>query len=205
MRRIIAPILALLCAALLSFGSLAYGVYSYGGGASAVTADAAIVLGAAVEGDQPSPVFRERINHGIHLLGSGRVRRIILTGGRPDGFDHPESLVAKQYALQNGVPDDKILTETQSHTTYQNLYYAREVARANGLHTFIVVSDPYHLRRAMRMAEGLSLQAHPSPTPTSRLNDLDFLLRETWRNAKYLARHTLSADAEAEELAVSAH
>src|SRR4051812_41647222 len=108
----------------LAFALLAYDVYSYPGELGPTVADTAIVLGAAIEDDQLSAAFRERIHHGIHLLNTGQVRWIILTGGRPDGCDHSESFIAKKYALQNGAPSDKILAEAESHTTYQNLHYA---------------------------------------------------------------------------------
>jgi uncharacterized SAM-binding protein YcdF (DUF218 family) len=79
------------------------------------------------------------------------------------------------------------------------------LARKSGLKTFVVVSDPYHLRRAMRMAAELGLDARASGTPTSKLNTVEFLLGETKRNATYLIRHAISADARANELAVSSH
>lgn len=65
-----------------------------------VEADAAIVLGAAVFGNEPSPIFRERINHAIYLYESGLVQKIIFTGGHDDDGRVAESLVAKEYALK---------------------------------------------------------------------------------------------------------
>jgi hypothetical protein len=54
----------------------------------------------------------------------------------------------------------------------------------------LVVSDPLHMRRAMRMAIDLGLDAHPSPTPTSRYRSLTtqlpMLLREVYFSAYYL-------------------
>ena len=205
MKKALRVLLLLLLLVGLAFGILAYDVYSYPGDGSAVDADAAIVLGASIDEDEPSPVFRERIDHAIQLLRAGNVRWIILTGGFPDGSELAEATVAKQYAIRCGVAEDRILSETRSHTTYQNLYYAHELARENGLTTFVVVSDPYHLRRAMRMAEELGLDARASATPTSKLNNAGFLMQETLRNAKFLARHALTPDAQAAELAISAH
>lgn len=198
-------IVLLYAAVIVTFAWFAYGVYAYGDGSPTATADAAIILGATIEGDQPSSVFRERINHGIELLRTGTVRRLILTGGRPNGHEFAESFVAKKHAIEIGVPEHQILIEAKSHTTYQNLYYARALARDNKLNSLIFVSDPFHLRRAMRMVDKLSLNAHASPTPTSQLNNLDFFLRETWRNATFFARHSLNANAAADELTVLEH
>jgi uncharacterized SAM-binding protein YcdF (DUF218 family) len=195
----------LLSAIILTFACFAYGVYAYSSGSPPTSADAAIILGAAIERDQPSPEFREKINHGIELLNTGKVRRLILTGGRPNRGEYAESNVAKKYATENGVPEDKIVTEAKSHTTYQNLYYARELAREDNLNSFIIVSSPFHIRRAMRIADDLGLYAHGSPTPASRLNNLDFFVRETGRNAKFFFRHRLNPNAAADDLAVFEH
>jgi uncharacterized SAM-binding protein YcdF (DUF218 family) len=55
----------------------------------------------------------------------------------------------------------------------------------------LVVSDPLHMRRAVRMATDLGLDAHPSPTPTSRYQSLGtqipMLAREVWFTLNYLA------------------
>ena len=48
-------------------------------------ADAAIVLGASVYENSPSPVFCERINHAVDLYNEGYVEAIIMTGGVGEG------------------------------------------------------------------------------------------------------------------------
>jgi uncharacterized SAM-binding protein YcdF (DUF218 family) len=204
-KRLIRIVGGLLAAILLICAGFIYDVYSYPGRAVPVTADAAIVLGAAISDGQPSPVFCERLNHGIELLRSGQVRRLILTGGRASDEEMAEALAARNYVIELGVSADQILIETNSHTTYQNLYYANEVARDQNLHSFLVVTDPYHLRRAMRMTDRLHLNAHASSTPTSRLNQWKFLMQESGRNVKFLWRHTCHQNAHAEELAITEH
>ncbi len=84
-------------------------------------ADAAIVMGAAVYRDRPSPVFRERINHAIELYQQGTVRALIFTGGR-DAYDSiAESEAARTYAVQAGVAGADIFIETLSTDTEENL------------------------------------------------------------------------------------
>ena len=70
-----------------------------------------------------------------------------------------------------------------------------------------IVEDAPNLTqiKGMRMAEELGLDARASATPTSKLNNAGFLMQETLRNAKFLARHALTPDAQAAELAISAH
>lgn len=155
-------------------------------------ADGIVVLGAAVFGERPSPVFAERINHAIQLYKEGYAPTIIFTGGRGAGDDLAEAEAARQYAIQRGVQPDDILVETRSRTTEQNLFFARQLARQHQLRTLIVVSDPLHMRRAMLIARDMGLDAYSSPTPTSRyqspLTRFRFLIRETHYYTRYLLR-----------------
>ncbi len=134
-------------------------------------ADAAVVLGAAAWGDKPSPVFRERINHAISLYQSERVEKLIFTGGtRKEGYPS-EGEVARKFAIKQGIPSHDILYETRSKDTYQNLANTRLLIQKHKLHSVIIVSDPYHMARAIAIAQDLGIQATPSPTPTSRYTE----------------------------------
>jgi uncharacterized SAM-binding protein YcdF (DUF218 family) len=77
-----------------------------------------------------------------------------------------------------------MLSEDRSHTTRQNMAEAHAVMQANGLDTALVVSDPLHLPRALRLARAAGLDAWPSPTPFSRYRSFRtraaFLLRESF-------------------------
>ncbi len=177
---------------------VAAGIYTmhdflaYGNNVISGRADAAIVLGAASYGDKPSPVFRERINHAVRLYRGGYVKKIIFTGAR-DSIDEPAaSAVASLYAAGQGVPRKDILGEDRSATTEENLFFAREVAMRSGLKTFLVVSDPLHMKRSMMLAEDLGMAASPAPTPTTRYlsmgNRVRFLAREIYFYDTYLIR-----------------
>lgn len=153
-------------------------------------ADAAIVLGAAVADGRPTPVFAERIRHGLTLYQRGAVRRLIMTGGVGAGDSLAESEVARDYCLTRGVPARAILIETRSRTTYENLVFAAELVWQHQLARVLLVSDPLHERRAITIARDLGLDAHPAPTPSSRYRSLasqsQFLAREVWFLAGYL-------------------
>jgi uncharacterized SAM-binding protein YcdF (DUF218 family) len=153
--------------ALLPAGLMAARIYKYGTNATAVTGDVAIVLGAAVWGNEVSPVFRERINHAIDLYRSGKARKILFTGGRTYRRDLTEAAAGRAYAIKNGVPEGDILIDDRSHTTYQNVLNAKQLADANGLKKVLIVSDPMHMKRAVAMAEDVGLEAYSSPTPTT--------------------------------------
>lgn len=167
-------------------------IYLYSRNNEIIEADAAIVLGAAVWGEKPSPVFRERIDHAIRLYKSNIVSKIIFTGGKDEVDKYAESYVAKMYALENGVEERDIFIETKSQITEQNIYYAKQIAEQNGINTFIIVSDPLHMKRAMLMAKDYDLISFTSPTTTTKYKSwkskLKFLLREIIFYSGYLIK-----------------
>jgi uncharacterized SAM-binding protein YcdF (DUF218 family) len=191
-KKIVRRLALAIAAVILTIGLIALHIYSYGTTAAEMSADAAIVLGAAVWGDEVSPVFKERINHALDLRRSGRVRRIIFTGGQGNGTEPTEAAAARQYAIEHGISAADILVEEKSHTTYENLLFARDVAVARGVKRVLIVSDPLHLKRAVSMAVDLGLDAYPSPTPTTRYRSktkqIGLLAHETYYYIGYLIR-----------------
>ena len=177
-------LLGLISMFFIVIGYSALSIYLYGSNTSKVPADAAIVLGAAAWGDKPSPVFRERINHGINLYKRNDIQRLIFTGGKGESNEPAEAIVAKRYAIAQGVDATDILTETNSRTTRQNLYYASQVATTHQLRRILIISDPLHMKRSVLMARDLGIDAYPSPTPTTRYrsfkSQMSFLARETY-------------------------
>ncbi len=153
-------------------------------------ADAAIVMGAAAYGDKPSPVFEQRIAHGINLYKNGTVKKLILTGGYGDGAEMSESEVARRYAMEKGIPEHDLLVEKKSRTTLENLVQACDLMKAHQLKDALLVSDPLHMERAARMMHDLGVTAHCSPTPTtlytSTASKAGFLIREVYAITVYL-------------------
>ena len=159
-------------------------VYSYSTRTASRRADAAVVLGAAAWGKNPSPVFRERINHGITLYRSNRVGKLIFTGGTPKSGYMTEAEVARRYARSHGVPNKDILLETTSRDTQQNLENTKTLMYNNGLESVVIISDPYHLARAAAVADYVGLDSQTEPTPTSRYSGQN--------RAKFMASEVLS-------------
>jgi uncharacterized SAM-binding protein YcdF (DUF218 family) len=192
MKRIAKAFLLVFFILLLAVGLLASRIYLYSNASSDGPSDAAIVLGAAVWGANVSPVFKERINHGIDLYRKGTVRKLIFTGGQGNPAEPTESSAARDYALQLGIPAGDILIEEKSHTTYENILYAKQLTDAHGLRKVLIVSDPLHMKRAVAMARDLGLVADPSPTPSTRYQGLrsqaGLLAHETYYYIGYLLR-----------------
>lgn len=152
-------------------------------------ADVALVLGASVWSDAPSPVFQARIDHALDLYHSGRADRVLFTGGSRSDTVRTESSVARDYALAAGIPPEDIDMEERSLTTAQNLACIQPILRQLEAESVVLVSDPLHLWRARWMAEDLGISVSISPTPTSRYQSLGarsrFLARETYFSFVY--------------------
>ncbi|MGG4143697.1 YdcF family protein [Paenibacillus algorifonticola] len=173
-----------------------YEIWSFSIKDEARPADAILVLGTAVWGDQPSPVLRERLNHAIKLYEQGYAKYIIFTGGRGSSNELAESEVSRSYAIEKGVQPEHILIEEQSLITEENFEYSLVVAKPYELRTFIIVSDPLHMKRALMMASELEMTAYSSPTTTSAYSSmrtkLPFFFRELFYYTGYRIIYALS-------------
>lgn len=130
----------------------AISIWRYGKIDEKQKADVAIVLGAATYGEKVSPVYEERLNHGIWLYENGYVEKLIVTGGVGAGNPHSDSYVAKQYMMEQGIRSEDILMEEKSTITQENIKNAKELMDAYSYSSAIIVSDPLHMKRAMLMA-----------------------------------------------------
>ena len=185
--KLIKPVLGLL---LVWLFYLFYSILSFPVGKLSDSADAAIVLGAAVYDSKPSPVFAERLNHAINLYHKAKVRKLIFTGGTLDKYTQAESTVARDFAINKKVNNDDIYIETKSLTTLENLTNAHEILKQQNLKSALIISDNLHLKRAMLMTKELNINATPSATPTSRYQSLKtrlpFAFRELYFYHHYL-------------------
>jgi len=185
--RKIIVIISVISAVILLLAYLIYtaiSIWSYGTVDEKSTADCAIILGAGTSDGEVSPVYRERINHGIWLYENGYVDYIIVTGGLGEGETVTDAEAARDYAFSVGVPEDAVIIEAKSTITEENIENAKVVMDAYSLEDAIIVSDPLHMKRAMLMCEDCGITAYSSPTPTSMYRSLKtklpFLLREEY-------------------------
>lgn len=184
MRRLFGALVKLLLLCTLWLLGVAAWIVYVGDRDQAAPADAILVLGAAAYDARPSPVFQERIRHALDLYRRGYADTLVFTGGYGYGARFSESQVARRYAMREGVPADAILIETLSRTTYENLREARALMLDRGLQRIIVVSDPLHMARALRLARRLGIDAVGSSTPSTRFRSFrtrwQFLAREVY-------------------------
>ena len=125
--------------------------------AKALQADCILILGAGVwEGDRPSPVLKDRLMHGIALYENGAAARLLMSGdhGRKE---YDEVNVMKAFAMERGVPSSHIFMDHAGFSTYESMYRARDIFKAQRI---IIVTQQYHLYRAVYIARALGLDAY---------------------------------------------
>lgn len=131
-------------------------------------AEAAVVLGAAQYNGVPSPALRGRLDHAAELYQAGRVDVVVVTGGSREGDVTTEAKAGYDYLRAEGsVPDDDLLLEVDGQSTYESLRATARFLERRGIETVILVTDPYHARRAQLVAAEVGLQAEVSPTDAS--------------------------------------
>jgi len=129
--------------------------------AAGLDADCILVLGAHVTGESPSLMLRDRLNRGIELYRAGASDRLLMSGdhGRKN---YDEVNVMKQFAIDAGIPSSHVFMDHAGFSTYESMYRARDIFKAKRI---IVVTQEYHLYRALYVAERLGLEAYGVPAP----------------------------------------
>jgi uncharacterized SAM-binding protein YcdF (DUF218 family) len=150
----------------------------------AAPADAIGVLGAAEYDGRPSPVYRARLDHALELYHQG-IAPLIITLGGPGGDQYTEGSVGREYLMSKGVPESAIIAETESRNTEESARRMVVIARVNGLHRLVVVSDDTHMFRihAICAADGLDVLTSPRPRPATE---------ETTQEGERIAHEILS-------------
>ena len=165
-------ILVVLAALLGLTGLAAYAtlrIWQQGGNDERRSSDAIVVLGAAQFNGRPSPVFAARLDHAIELFKQGTAPLLVVTGGKAAGDRTTEAAAARDYAIRNGVPADRIVMEDHGRTTLESLDGVADIFRLRGLHSAVFVSDPTHMLRVLMIAGDLGIASSGSATPTSRI------------------------------------
>jgi uncharacterized SAM-binding protein YcdF (DUF218 family) len=130
-------------------------------------ADSIVVFGAAEYNGSPSPVYKARLDHAFDLEERGLAPLVITTGGSGGDPRFTEGAVGRDYLIQRGVAADKIIADTQSETTYENVQAVARILRERHARDCIAVSDGFHLYRVKLMFRSLGIPAFASPAPDS--------------------------------------
>ena len=137
--------------------------------------DCIIVLGCRVNGETPSPMLSDRLKRGVELYKSGAAPKLLMSGdhGR---VSYDEVNAMKSFAVDSGVPSEDVFMDHAGFSTYETMYRAKEVFAAEKV---LIVTQSYHLYRAVYIAEGLGLEAYGVSSDLQRyVNQTRMDLRE---------------------------
>ncbi|WP_165061845.1 vancomycin high temperature exclusion protein [Adlercreutzia sp. ZJ154] len=118
--------------------------------------DAILVLGASVYVDgTPSDILADRLEVACDLYFADVAPAIIVSGDNTDSH-YNESDAMKDYCVELGVPAGNIYVDHAGYDTYASVWRAKYVY---GAQSVVIVTQAYHLYRALSIAEGLDMRA----------------------------------------------
>ncbi|MFH1546017.1 MAG: ElyC/SanA/YdcF family protein [Patescibacteria group bacterium] len=142
----------------------------------------ALVLGAGIKQDgNLSDVLVDRLESVFELYALRKVRKIIVSGDN-GSVDYDETNAMRDYLLERGIPPRDIFTDYAGFDTFDSIFRAQEIFGADEL---IIVSQEFHLPRALFLAKSLGIEAVGfSANLREYRNAKRMLLRETFANVK---------------------
>ncbi|MCL5443831.1 YdcF family protein [Lactobacillus johnsonii] len=148
--------------------------------------DYVVVLGAGLMGKRVTPLLAARINRGIEVYRRNPGSKIIMSGGQGPDEEIPEAVAMAKYAEEKGVPKKDIIVEDKSKTTRENLIFSHKLMKPDS--RFAIVTNSYHVYRALVLAKRLGLQCIGYGAKTKWYFTLNAFVREfiayltiTWR------------------------
>jgi uncharacterized SAM-binding protein YcdF (DUF218 family) len=176
-----------------------------------VTSDVILVLGGSAIGgtDCYGPICKQgfvpkprlnpclvaRVDHAVALYKNHYATKILMSGGNDKEDNVNEAETMKKIAIKAGVPDVDILLEKASTSTYENFAFSQKILTEAGLHSVIIVTDPYHNARAGLVAAKLQYNYSLSPVTESPCWEQDknkpFTNRDSRREALAIVAYKL--------------
>ena len=119
--------------------------------------DCIVVLGCLVRDDgTPSHMLEDRLKQGVALYHGGAAPKLIMSGDHGTvSYDEVDAM--KQYAVDSGIPSADVFMDHAGFSTYETVYRAKEIFGADKI---VIVTQQYHLYRALYIADALGLEAY---------------------------------------------
>lgn len=139
-------------------------------------AQAVLVLGASVFADgTPSDILADRLEVAADLYLAGAADAVIVSGDNGEAH-YNESDAMREYCITLGVPADAIIVDGAGYDTYASVYRAKH---EYGMDDILIVTQAYHLYRALAIAHGLGMEAQGvAADKGSYDNQVQYSLRE---------------------------
>ena len=138
--------------------------------------DYVVVLGARVNGTEPSGALRNRVEVAAEYLEANPDTIAVLSGGQGEGEDITEAQCMYENMLARGIAPERLILEDRSTDTSENLRYSREFIPANA--SVGLVTNNFHICRSLGLARGLNWDVAGISVPTSLLSFPHYMMRE---------------------------
>lgn len=140
-------------------------------------------MGAAQFDGRPSDILQARLQESLRIYKASFAPRIYTIGAGAPGDRTTEARASRNYLISNGVKSAKVLAISKGRNTLESSKAYVEQMNKVKLSSVIIVTDPYHCYRAVKMAQDLSVSATCSPATTgpAALSNTSY---------RYLARET---------------
>lgn len=136
-----------------------------------------IVLGAKVNGTQPSGALRNRIQRASEYLNENPDAIAILSGGKGDDEGISEAQCMFNGMTERGIPEERLIMEDRSTNTSENLQYSRAIINDDSIRTGIVTNN-FHMFRALALARKQGMNVSGIPVETSLISYPHYMMRE---------------------------
>lgn len=150
--------------------------------AASFDAEAIVVLGAGINWDgSPSTILKDRLDVAIELYKAGVAPKLIMSGDNSDST-YNEVMAMANYAIDQGIPAADVFCDHAGVSTYDSMYRLRYVF---GVKRCVVVTQEYHLYRAVYDAQSFGIETRGVPSDLSDYANIDsFEQREFFARIK---------------------
>ena len=121
------------------------------------TFNTALVLGMALDNNQPRPFYLARLERAKNILLRNTNMKIMILGGKTGQSALTEAEAGRDYLLSQDVPESNIVLEDVSRHTLENLKQAKNILSEQELQDTALISQRYHLYRAHTLANGFKI------------------------------------------------
>ncbi|WP_380286361.1 vancomycin high temperature exclusion protein [Kitasatospora purpeofusca] len=132
--------------------------------ASAPPAPVAVVFGAGLFDGKPSPYLAHRLDAAVELYGTGKVQAILVTGDN-SRVSYDETDAMRGYLIEHGVPQARVVGDYAGFDTWDSCTRAHRIF---GVDRAVLVSQDFHVRRALALCEAAGIESYAVGVPEVR-------------------------------------
>lgn len=140
-----------------------------------------VILGAGLKGNMPTQSLARRLITGVRYLKGHPEVMVVVSGGQGAGENTTEAQVMDRYLIEHGIARERIIEETESSNTFENLANTKEILdrrEGSGPHKIMIITSDYHLFRAKMLASRVGLIPNGIPARMPFLVRINYAVRE---------------------------